>query len=89
MITMHDSLEHMVEVRKILDKIYNLLNTNGYLIIDIPDYYVTAGRHHWRLVQHLWYWDREQMTQLLEEFKMKIIRITNPIPGKLVFYVQK
>lgn len=89
MITMHDSLEHMVEVRKILSKIYSLLNNDGYLIIDIPDYYAEAGRHHWRPIQHLWYWNKDHMIKFLEEYKLKIIKITNPIPGKLVFYAQK
>lgn len=88
-ITMHDSLEHMVDVRSIMKKITTILDTNGMLIIDIPDYYAPEGQHHWRPVQHLWYWNKRQMTDFLTQFNLNIIQITNPIPGKLVFYVRK
>ena len=88
-ITMHDSLEHMVEVRKIMQKVVGLMNDKAYLIIDIPDYYVPEGLHHWRPVQHLWYWNRDQMIAFLQEFGLSIVKIANPIPGKLVFYAQK
>lgn len=88
-ITMHDSFEHMVNVRIIMEKISSILNQEGYLIIDIPDYYVPEGKHHWRPVQHLWYWNANQMSEFIEEFQMKIVKITNPIPGKLVFYAKR
>lgn len=89
MITMHDSFEHMVEVRKIVSKISFILIKGGYVIIDIPDYFVPAGLHHWRPIQHLWYWNKDQLINFLTEFGLQIINITNPIPGKLVFYAQK
>lgn len=88
-ITMHDSFEHMVDVRNILKKIVSILESKGKLIIDIPDYYTQAGRHHWRPVQHLWYWNQDQMIHFLQNFSLTIIKITNPIPGKLVFYAEK
>lgn len=88
-ITMHDSLEHMVEVRKVLKTVSKILNYNGTLIIDLPDYYIPEGRHHWRPIQHLWYWNKEQMVKFLLEFGLSVIKITTPIPGKLVFYAKK
>lgn len=88
-ITMHDSLEHMVDVRNIMTKIVSILEKQGVLIIDIPDYFVPEGQHHWRPIQHLWYWNRQQMINFLEGFNLKILQVTNPIPGKLVFYAEK
>jgi len=89
LITMHDSLEHMVEVRNIVTKIVSILEDKGFLIIDIPDYYVPEGIHHWRPVQHLWYWNKHQMIQFLNYFNLSVVEVANPIPGKLVFYAQK
>jgi hypothetical protein len=85
-ITMHDSLEHMVDIRAIVGKIQSLLKIGGNLIVDIPDYFVPEGLHHWRPVQHLWYWNEQQMINLLKEFGLTTNKVIRPIPGKIVFY---
>jgi len=88
-ITMHDSLEHIVDVNSTLKKVQQFLKPQGILIVDIPDYFVESGLHHWRIVQHLWFWNQEQMTQLFSIHGLAVFKVTRPIPGKIVFYCEK
>jgi SAM-dependent methyltransferase len=87
--TMHDSLEHMVDIGKILSKVNYFLKSGAHLIIDLPDYFVDAGLHHWRYVQHIWYWNEPQMIAVLKKHGFSIVKTERPIPGKLVFYFIK
>jgi SAM-dependent methyltransferase len=88
-ITMHDSLEHIVNVNATLNKVHQVLKLGGTLIVDIPDYFIEAGMHHWRIVQHLWFWDQDQIITLFSQHGFRVIKITRPIPGKIVFYCEK
>ena len=88
-ITMHDSIEHMIDVNFSLNQIYNILNKNGLLILDLPDYFIDAGKHHWKYIEHLWFFTQEQMTTILANHSFNLFQITKPIPGKLVFYSRK
>ena len=72
-----------------MTKLKSLIKVGGTLIVDIPDYFVEQGLHHWRPVQHLWFWNEHQLGQLLEEFKFNPVKITKPIPGKVVFYCRR
>ena len=88
-VTMHDSLEHMINIDQVLSKINFFLKINGSLIVDIPDYFVPGGLHHWREVQHLWFWNKNQMINIFNTFGFEVENITYPIPGKIVFYTRK
>lgn len=88
-ITMHDVFEHLVDPIEYLHKIFDTLNDEGYLIIDYPNYYVDAGKHHWRPIQHLWYMNNDEMVDILELNDYRIIGIHKPIASKVVFYCQK
>ena len=88
-ITMHDSIEHMVNINSALEKIHNLLASNGVLILDLPDYFNTAGKHHWKHIEHLWFFSKDDMISILSRHNLQVFKITEPIPGKLVFYSRK
>jgi SAM-dependent methyltransferase len=88
-ITMHDSIEHMIDVNTSLEHAYNLLKTGGLLIVDLPDYFDPAGQHHWKYIEHLWFFSKDQLGNVLEKHNFKIETVLNPIPGKLIFYVRK
>lgn len=88
-LTMHDSLEHMVDVKIALDKISKLLKKGGYAIIDLPDFWADTGKHHWKMVEHLWFHTRNQMIDLLEQHSLKVAEVRYPVPGKMVFYAVK
>lgn len=88
-VTMHDVFEHLVDPISYLRKIHSILNNDGFLIIDYPHYYVQAGKHHWRAIQHLWYMNNQEMIDLLEVNEFKVIGVNVPIPSKVVFYCQK
>jgi SAM-dependent methyltransferase len=85
-ITLHDVIEHIVDPVVTLKKIKHIGRSGGILVIDLPNYWTQEGRHHWRPVQHLWYWNKDQMCDVLTNIGFSIIKIEEPIPGKLVFY---
>jgi hypothetical protein len=76
-------------VNKALKKIYQILKPSGYLFIDLPDFFSESGKHHWRKIEHIWFLDNEQLSSILEDIGFSIVKITNPIPGKSVFYCHK
>lgn len=88
-ITMHDSVEHMIDVKDSLMKVFNLLKSNGVAIIDLPDFFVIEGKHHWKYIEHLWYFKKEQFINVLSDIGFTVEEIVSPIPGKLVFYARK
>ena len=88
-ITMHDSVEHMVDMNLALQTVRELLVHRGHVIIDLPDYWNPAGQHHWKKIEHLWFHTMEQMRDLLHKNGFAVEAIKEPIPGKLVFYAIK
>ena len=88
-VTMHDSIEHMVDVNFALQKVYSLLEDSGVLILDLPDYFVPEGKHHWKYIEHLWFFSKDQLADILKANGFTVDQISAPIPGKLVFYCRK
>lgn len=88
-ITMHDSIEHIIDVDSALTRVYAILKTNGYLILDLPDYFVPQGSHHWKHIEHIWLFTKQDLVNILKKFNFEIIEINSPIPGKLVFFARK
>ena len=84
--TLHDAVEHMIDPVFSLKKVFEILKPNGLIIVDLPDFYIPEGKHHWKPVEHLWYFTEEEFVNLLKISGFDIIKIDRPIPGKLVFY---
>lgn len=89
LITMHDSIEHMIDINVALERVHSLLTETGLVIIDLPNFWHTAGLHHWKVVEHLWFHDKEQMIALLNKHNFVVDHVDEPIPGKLVFFAFK
>lgn len=85
-ITLHDVFEHLIDPAKSLQEIRRILKPGGRLVIDFPDYFKPEGRHHWRPIQHLWYFTEEGLIQFLESNHIGISEVDHPIPGKFVLY---
>jgi SAM-dependent methyltransferase len=88
-VTMHDSIEHMIDVNSALQKVHAILKQDGQLILDLPDYFSTFGQHHWKYIEHLWFFTEDQFVKVLADNGFKVTKTTTPIPGKLVFYTRK
>jgi SAM-dependent methyltransferase len=88
-VTMHDSIEHMIDVAATLNRIHTIIKSGGYLILDLPDYFVPAGQHHWKKIEHLWFFNRQNMKEILASHGFEVLAVTEPIEGKLVFYTRK
>lgn len=88
-VTMHDSIEHMVDVNRALEIVKRILKPDGVLIVDLPDYFIPSGYHHWKQIEHLWFFTKFQFLNILTKYGFMVEQITQPIPGKLVFYARK
>lgn len=88
-VTIHDTVEHMIDPYFSLKKVYNLLKPTGIVIIDLPHFFVEEGKHHWKKIEHLWFFNQTQFVNLLQELNFLIEKIDTPIPGKIVFYARK
>ena len=88
-VTMHDSIEHMIDVNAALSKVFKSLKSNGRLLLDLPDYFNKAGQHHWKPIEHLWFFTEEQFVKIIKSHGFAFDKVTRPIPGKLVFYARK
>jgi SAM-dependent methyltransferase len=88
-ITMHDSIEHIVDAKTALANVSRILKKEGYLMLDLPDFWVKKGEHHWKYIEHLWFFTESQMTDILNNLGLDVVEIDRPIPGKIVFYAKK
>ena len=83
-VTMFHSIEHIHDVNKSVDEVYNLLNKNGVLILSFPNYnayerkFFNKGWIAYDAPRHLYHFTVNSMTQFLEDRKFKIIT-TKPI----------
>lgn len=84
LVTWHDVLEHVVDPLADLQETRRILRPDGFLVVDLPDYYHERGAHHWRLTQHLWLLRKEELDALLERSGFQVIAAYDPIPGKTV-----
>jgi SAM-dependent methyltransferase len=87
--TLHDSIEHMIDVNKAFEKLNLILKKGGLAVLDLPDYFIPQGFHHWKRIEHLWLFSKDQFSEIIRSHGFSIEKITAPIPGKLVFYARK
>ncbi len=85
-ITLHDVLEHVIDPVTFLKASSRLLKNQGIYIIDVPNFYHDRGLHHWRPIEHLWFFTKNDMEKMLVNLNFKIHCVDFPIPGKMVFY---
>ena len=88
-VTSHDVMEHLVNPREYLAEMYRAVKQGGRVLIEIPDFWSEHGQHHWRPVQHLWYWTDMQFMRLLKNVGLHVDNVSRPIPGKLLFDCSK
>ena len=86
MVTMHDVFEHLTNPAERLEFVFSVLRPNGTLIIDSPDFFSPHGKHHWKPIEHLWYYDVEQLKDIVSVAGFTPLYVDYPIPGKLVLY---
>ena len=88
-VTIHDVLEHIIDPVSFMKEVFRLTSQEGYVIVDVPNFFSAEGKKHWRKTQHLWMFTYSQLADLLKRIGFDIIKMTEPIPGKMVFYLQK
>lgn len=88
-VTVHDVLEHLVRPLEALREIRRLLRRPGKLILDFPRFHHSDGKHHWKKVEHLWMFNEEQLTKLVQDAGFVVTAIKHPIPSKVVIEAEK
>ncbi len=88
-ITLHDVLEHLVNPLLYLKEIHRILIDQGTVIIDFPNFFVEEGQHHWKRVEHLWYFTIQQLNDLVTSNGFEIVEETSPILSKILLVLKK
>lgn len=89
LVTCHDVLEHQMNPKQMIDEMFRITSQNGRCIIDFPNYFSEAGKHHWKSDEHIWCFTAEQLESLLKESGFVLEKLQKPIESKLVFYCKK
>jgi 2-polyprenyl-3-methyl-5-hydroxy-6-metoxy-1,4-benzoquinol methylase len=83
-ITLWHVLEHLPELDKQISSICNLLNSNGTLIVAVPNfksYDAKFYKQHWAaydVPRHLWHFSKTSITKLFKPYNLKLVR-TKPM----------
>lgn len=88
LVTCHDVLEHVVDPIEFIRELKRVTKQSGTVVIDLPRFFVDAGKHHWKLA-HLWYFKPEQLVKVLKEEGFVVVETRMPIPSKVVIYCYK
>ena len=89
MITLHDSLEHLVNPKKYLVELFRSLCQGGQLIVEVPNFHVEAGKKDWKSIEHLWLFRERDVKEMLQDVGFTLSKVCRPVKWKLVFYVTK
>lgn len=89
LVTCHDIVEHVLNPINFLNEVFRVVKQHGTVIIDMPRFFHISGRHHWKPVEHIWYFTTGEFEKILERIGFTLSGIRNPIESKTVFYVGK
>ncbi len=97
-VTLWDVLEHVSDPSATLKRCHELLDKNGVLVVNYPDYKsiiskILAKKWPFYLSVHLYYFDRQTIAKMLEKNGFKIIKIKPHIQyldlGYILFRAKK
>ncbi|MBN7809778.1 class I SAM-dependent methyltransferase [Algoriphagus sp. H41] len=77
-ITLYHVLEHIHDLRKTVKKIIKHLNSEGYIVIAVPNHQSWDGRKYgkfwagWDVPRHLYHFSQESMQKFQEEFGLEL-----------------
>lgn len=85
-VTLHDVLEHVVDPVEFLKECRRVLDPQGWMIIELPDF---KFEKHWKAIEHVWCLRPGQWHKLIGRCGLKVEYYTRPIEGKVTFYCRK
>jgi|GEM_PF-558966 len=88
-VTCHDVLEHSLNPLKFLSESFRVIKQDGLCLVDFPDYFDDNAKHHWKKTEHIWFFTRQQLDDLLTSIGFKIIEVSKPIQSKLLYKLTK
>lgn len=76
LVTMVHTLEHMVDPRKCLDKIRQLVSSNGLVYIEVPSFdWASVRTDPWYTPVHVSYFSKKILQKIVEEAGLEIVKI--------------
>lgn len=98
LLTMWDVLEHIDNCDEVIEKSFSMLNKGGFLILQVPQidsFIAKRQKESWQAMglDHVNYFSKKTITELLEKKGFKVIKIKSSIEVKLFlmysFYTRK
>jgi len=88
-VTCHDIVEHVLNPVEFVAEMFRITKQEGTCIIDMPRFFHESGKHHWKSIEHIWFFNEDQFKKILKSAGFNVLSIKNPIESKIVFYVTK
>lgn len=90
-ITIYDVLEHVLDLKKFLNRILPFLKHKGYVVVEVPDMgkeeftLTDENRHHVKVedFEHIWYFPEQGIRALLSQYNLVVRKVDHPIVGKM------
>lgn len=87
--TCHDVIEHVLDPVAFVEEMFRTTKQDGTCFIEIPRFFHEAGSHHWKWVEHLWYFTTMQFLELLTDIGFEDIKVSHPIESKTLYRMVK
>ncbi len=88
-VTVHDVLEHVLDPILFTKELYEVTKPKGGCVVDFPNFFVPAGQHHWKDSEHIWFFNTDQLIDLMQDAGFRVEDVKCPIPSKIVVYCIK
>jgi SAM-dependent methyltransferase len=87
-----DVIEHVLDPVNFLNEVFRVLDQKGRLFVEFPHFYHDIGKAHWKKIEHIWYFTKDEFIGLLRRIgfvNVKCDELISKVDAKLLFIAEK